>query len=417
MKALAALVATVGCIVVCLSWTTPWSSPSSVGRAWARQLFILTEENNAGSAKSAEFETASARQDREGHIVIAVCFFGFLPTNKGPANLHGSDEQEIQKAQRALVDVSFPSFHDRVIVPNQRGAVHSSGIFDIFSHTWSNDSSTEKLIHRLYRPKKALFGMSDQPRTGMFASIQLVTQLKRLAETEQGWRYDFVLYARFDFVWTSEFIFARLSPSLFYVANWCTMAEDAQLYEIADPNNNTSRACFSFGTIIQPDDCQVYGVPDYYFAANSSIADKVFSDMQDAFLANKFISHVAFGRCCCNHAIMRGRLHSLGLWRNETMGRYLLHHVDINITRSDAQDHLLHDTYACYREHSFEQFVDRNGTVAQHPSTCDTKTPTATSCCTARGVLHCMCGANQWKASSFRNEPPIKNWKIHTKRT
>jgi hypothetical protein len=99
------------------------------------------------------------------------------------------------------------------------------------------------------------------------------------------------------------------------------------------------------------------------------------------------------------------------------MGRYLFHHVDINIIRSDAHDHLLHDQYACYREHSFEQFVDRNGTVAQHPSTCDTKTPTATSCCTARGVLHCMCGANQWKASSFQNQPRIKNWEIHTKRT
>ena len=362
------------------------------------RLIVVLLRVLASAARVAEGQTTIIREQiRVGQLLIAVCMFGKLPTNRAPdPNLHGSRYQEMKKAQAVMETMTFPTQFERIIRRN-RGHGQKSGVVDVFVHTWATDPSDEELIRRLYQPKKALFGLGDRNRTrmahsgsAMFASIQLVTRLKRLAELEQGWQYDWVLYMRYDTVWLSDFVFAELNPRLFYVANWCVFQPDVLPRKIAGA---TPRVCFPFDQLFDPSGCQTNGVPDYYFAANSSLADAVFEDIQDAKDAQRF--EPRYQGCCCNHAVMNGRLRGLGLWNEQTMGRYLMHHVDVDIVRSEGSLRALEPArYDCYQQFSFEQFVNGTGSLVREPFTCDSRTPTLTSCCTAPDVFHCVCSSD-----------------------
>lgn len=150
----------------------------------------------------------------------------------------------------------------------------------------------------------------------MFESIQLVLELKRRAEVQQGAQYSWVLLLRHDIAWQATFIFSELHPRRFYVANSCDVS----------PDDRGSR-CRALVPSITP-------AVDFYFAANSSTIDRVFLNV------TRDIEHFCFyatRASASNHKVIDGRLISLGLW--PSVDRYLYHHFDVSMLRNTFIDH------------------------------------------------------------------------------
>ena len=99
-------------------------------------VVLLLGLASPSAARDAEGQTTIIREQiRVGQLLIAVCMFGKLPTNRAPdPNLHGSRYQEMKKAQAVMETMTFPTQFERIIRRN-RGHGQKSGVVDVFVHT------------------------------------------------------------------------------------------------------------------------------------------------------------------------------------------------------------------------------------------------------------------------------------------
>ncbi len=171
---------------------------------------------------------------------VAVCFFGMLARYKKikPTSCRQYDAKSSECAEDVWLtrELAQPSFVARVVRANPQMA------FDVFLHTWS--VAAEPIVRRYFRPRAAafgpaalggrsvspadmLFGWPRDTSPGMWASIEIVLDLKRQIERQRGAAYTWVLLTRPDLMWLSDFRFASLNPELLYMANVCVEAREA----------------------------------------------------------------------------------------------------------------------------------------------------------------------------------------------
>lgn len=104
---------------------------------------------------------------------------------------------------------------------------------DVFMHSWSVEF--EKQLTELYQPKKKIFepqikfdtkstvGTTRREEfTGRsrWYSTKQVLELKSLCETEQRFKYDWVMLARYDLVFFVDFDFSKLEPGFLYASHF-----------------------------------------------------------------------------------------------------------------------------------------------------------------------------------------------------
>ena len=223
---------------------------------------------------------------------VAVAFFGMLAR----ASISKSSEDWF-----VTREVALPSFVSRVIHNNP------SCHFDIFLHTWNE--SHRRMLNKALQPRSAAYGpipgrhiSPALPSLGwagspaMFASIEAVLELKRVrtqdhrwslrltfmcahvtprwmckcsqdAERADGVAYSWVMCTRLDTLWLSPFSFEMLNPHLFYLANNCD-------YQHSWDHSGSSLEgnCADLRQ-------HVTTMPDFYFAASSSLMDRVFINL------------------------------------------------------------------------------------------------------------------------------------------
>jgi hypothetical protein len=151
----------------------------------------------------------------------------------------------------------------------------------------------------------------------MWASIQIVLELKRQAEVEDGLAYTWVLLLRHDIAWQARLVFSELNPTLLYLANACFIERTA---------TGRCRALTSSPT----------PAVDYYFAGASFLMDRIFLDV------TRDLEHFCFyasRASSSNHKVVDGRLEKLGLWPR--VGRHLYHAIDVELLRDYYIDHML----------------------------------------------------------------------------
>ena len=279
---------------------------------------------------------------------VAVCFFGLLARYRhaipGRCSIDrtGTGCTESIELTRAL---AYPTFATRVLGANPQYEV------DVFLHTWTVAHEDE--LRRLFKPRGAAFGMARlagrtiAPRTawfgwpgdaspGMFASIDIVLELKREAELARGAVYDFVLLTRPDLMWLSDFRFEALNPTLFYMANYC---EESMLSSGCSTRTTKLRTCRNFRTCENATEkhaCRLQrmvpsatNAPDWYFAGSSDLIDVVFHNL--TWDLERYCFNPTYAMSS-NHKVIAGRLESLKLWGR--VGRYLHHGYDLIFIRS-----------------------------------------------------------------------------------
>ena len=295
---------------------------------------------------------------------LAVCVFGMLArygANPETTASHSSDYDAF-----VTETIAFPSLMRHAVEANAGICAH-----DIFVHTWETGTRAA-LIERLYRPRRGEYGArADDARTGMFLSIERVLALRRAEEAARGVQYDWVLCSRFDAVWMAPLPLRRLSPKLWYVANWCVTttammasagaastegtavgrhrghhrgesSEHGAALAVGSLRTGRGRASCRPLTPFAPETHQRDGVPDYFFVAAPRSIDAVFDGLAEDLLSGRLRPR---GTSCCNHAILATRLKDLGVWA--TLGRVLVHHMDIETLRSPKFE--VDGRLACWR--------------------------------------------------------------------
>ncbi|MFH0806311.1 MAG: hypothetical protein V1885_01125 [Candidatus Brennerbacteria bacterium] len=152
---------------------------------------------------------------------------------------------------------------------------------DVFIHAWNPE--LEKDLHALYRPvaasfeKMVMFDASPTKRHGIYSrwsSFKKAVELKRQHEEREGFKYDFVMVARFDLLFFRDVRFGDYDPKYFYVPRW----------------DGDSRE----------------GVSDLWFFSNSRAMDRFATlfDVLDSYLPAVELS---------NHVLARHHLEKLGM--------------------------------------------------------------------------------------------------------
>lgn len=257
---------------------------------------------------------------------MAVCFYGMLVRFKKPKScyLEGCRGDGDQGNVWLTEHVAHASFITNVISANAWLSV------DTFLHTW--DTVNREFVQKLYRPRLAHYGpivglnisrpllVNGWPRDAtppMFASIEHVLKLKRRAEAEQGYAYDWVLITRFDVVWLFSLPLVHMNRNLLYMANWC-IARDL----LVTHDHLQGEACY--GLAVKEPSLP----PDYYFAGNSTHMDRFFTNLtRDLESFQFFATRNGVG----NHKVVAGRIRQL----KNPIGRALYHQMDLAVVRDD----------------------------------------------------------------------------------
>jgi len=143
---------------------------------------------------------------------IALCLHGLVGSIKGK-------NQDLLGGSEKVLEHSFEHNSKYILGPD----------VDVFVHSWSTELEQE--IMNLYHPKKALiepqiefevpsFIKSEYRRAfshlSRWHSYKEVTRLKSEYETENNFKYDFVLVQRFDLCWNRAIEFDILKQDKLY---------------------------------------------------------------------------------------------------------------------------------------------------------------------------------------------------------
>lgn len=146
---------------------------------------------------------------------IALCLHGLVGSTRGKNGdlLGGSNE---------VLELSYN--HNSKYILNEN--------VDVFVHSWSTE--LEKDITHLYAPKKYLiepqikfevpeYIKADYKRAfnhlSRWYSYREVVKLKTEYETQEDFKYDFVLVQRFDLCWNTSIEFNKMLLDKFYVGH------------------------------------------------------------------------------------------------------------------------------------------------------------------------------------------------------
>ena len=346
---------------------------------------------------------------------VAICVFGLLPryhlvgnhTTQGTLGVSttfkpGKDETTFTP-RRLLREYVHPSFIRFVIRANP-----PSVYFDVFVH--NGEPAQNATVREVWQPRTAAFGdegvdrVVSLPGTNgwaggatprMFASIESVLRLKRNAESERGALYDWVFLMRSDVVWQAPFVFGQLNASFMHIARWCHVPRDDSTLSACRPMAIADRV----------------GAPDYYFAGGSLLVDRVFGNLSRDFEAKQFTRTTS----SVNHAVVAGRLISLGLWKR--VRRHMFHAYDVQLLRWQKSSTTKQSAKNFRHELAATRFVitsplpvwpatgnctkliDADGTP-QHPTLQMQRQPASsqTASCPANW-LWCMCPASSWPSN------------------
>ncbi|MBD5771116.1 hypothetical protein [Marinomonas colpomeniae] len=185
---------------------------------------------------------------------IAVCFFGHVGGKSGRDGLGGWNDPEISRN----------NYFDYIFKGND---------VDVFMHSWSTDF--EELLTKLYAPKVKIFEpqidfsegglenynlkhidsykpildtqekpyeylkiLAARTKSRWYSSKKSVELMKEYSEMT-GIKYDWVVFLRFDLLFTKPIIFKNLDPSFFYAPQRLKEREYAfdDLWFISNYNN------------------------------------------------------------------------------------------------------------------------------------------------------------------------------------
>tara|TARA_R110000744_G_scaffold133209_1_gene241542 strand:+ start:728 stop:1510 length:783 start_codon:yes stop_codon:yes gene_type:complete len=151
---------------------------------------------------------------------IALCLHGLIGSkHQGKSwSKHGGEEEVIEKCAA--------SFSKHLL---------SKMDVDVFFHNWEEEYENqlvEKFHPKLYKiePQKVWSDeemvewkpyQADDERVqahySRWYSVKEVNKLKNQYESENNFKYDFVMLSRFDMIWTRDIFFNTYIPSYFYI--------------------------------------------------------------------------------------------------------------------------------------------------------------------------------------------------------
>ncbi len=147
---------------------------------------------------------------------VALCLYGTIGGTTGKAgNRSGNQLDVFQHA--------FPHYKKFILDTND---------VDVFIHSW--DTEIENDVLENYKPKLSHFEpqltfdipnhiektQRVQNHFSRWYSCKQSLNFKKSYESDNNFKYDFVMLARQDIAWQKDIIFSNYDTDYFYVANW-----------------------------------------------------------------------------------------------------------------------------------------------------------------------------------------------------
>jgi len=149
---------------------------------------------------------------------VALCFIGVVGGDQGKSGKGNSSR---------VLKIGYDHYKKHLLDKND---------VDVFVHTWSVDE--KDTIEKLYKPKLSIYEPqktfkvpsyvtgTPQRKNNHYSrwySYKKSCDLKSKFESDNGFKYDFVMMARFDIALRTDLIFDIYDTDAFYAANWCWM--------------------------------------------------------------------------------------------------------------------------------------------------------------------------------------------------
>jgi hypothetical protein len=246
----------------------------------------------------------------------ALCISGKIGNILGKSGYHSSDPRVLIKG--------FEHYKRHVIDKND---------VDVFIHCWDEELKEETL--NLYQPvahkfePQVYFDIPDhvigdsQRKNNHYSrwySNMVVNNLREQYETENNFKYDFVMTTRFDLAFETDILFSDLDAESFYAGNWSAVYDGngndlfkggrGPLYDILLKYPDAMRQ-LRYGLKGYPHTQE--GFLDLWFIANSKVSSEFFN------LFNKLNEYTSPNNCpndssgrISNHRLARYHLEQLG---------------------------------------------------------------------------------------------------------